>query len=63
MKKVKSPSPKKDRKILTFFLIMFPSIVLAASQNLLVQVAMVAYQAILLKQFLDDYYTPYNNLS
>jgi len=54
--------PKKvDKKILTFFLIAFPTLIIIAIGMLApgiwwVQILLAIYQFILLKQFLDNYY-------
>jgi hypothetical protein len=49
--------PKRvDKKLLTFFLIAFPTILVAAVPIWWVQGALAFYQFVLLKQFLDNYY-------
>lgn len=45
-----------DKKILSFFLLVFPSVILAASDNWIIKSLLLLYQAILAKQFIDDYY-------
>ncbi len=52
---------KVDKKILTFFLIAFPTLLIIAMGMLApdtwwVQIILALYQFILLKQFLDNYY-------
>ena len=52
---------KVDKKILTFFLIAFPTILIIALSMInpttwWAQSALAIYQFILLKQFLDNYY-------
>jgi len=59
-KEVKRPQ-KVDKKILTFFLISFPTLIIIALGMLSptawwAQILMAFYQFILLKQFLDNYY-------
>jgi len=57
-KKVKQT--KVDKKILTFFLIAFPTLLIIAlgmlSNAWWAQILLAFYQFILLKQFLDNYY-------
>ena len=54
--------PKKDKKMLTFFLIAFPTLLVIAIGQLtwywgwLIQIMIAFYQFILLKQYLDNYY-------
>jgi len=61
-KNFKKKKPKKvDKKMLTFFLIAFPTLLVIAlgmlNQNTWwAQVLIAFYQFILLKQFLDNYY-------
>lgn len=55
----KSKTP--DRKMLTMFLIMFPSILLAGNYgslivNVSIKAALIFYQFVLLKSFLESYY-------
>jgi hypothetical protein len=56
---------KKDRTALTLFLIMFPSILIAGDfgldfpANLALKGALIFYQFVILKRFLDDYYKSY----
>ena len=50
-----------DKKILTFFLIAFPTLLIISLGYLVpntwwAQIAIAVYQFILLKQFLDNYY-------
>lgn len=50
-----------DRKMLTLFLIMFPSILIAGDYgsflaNATVKAALIFYQFVLLKAFLESYY-------
>jgi len=58
MKKTKQQ--KVDKKILTFFLIAFPTLLIIALAMLTnawwAQILLALYQFILLKQFLDNYY-------
>ena len=67
MVKMKKQIPKKpvDKKILTFFLIAFPTLIIIAVSMLIndgwwVQILLAIYQFILLKQFLDNYYEVFN---
>lgn len=59
---MEKPKKKKvDKKMLTFFLIAFPTLLVIALGMLVprswwAQVLLAFYQFILLKQFLDDYY-------
>lgn len=54
-----------DKKVLSFFLLVFPSLLVAVVGiigeqtliNAVVQIALVFYQSVLLKQFLDKYYS------
>jgi len=57
----KKREKRVDKKILTFFLIAFPTILIIAIGLLTptawwAQIALAVYQFILLKQFLDNYY-------
>ena len=59
--KTKKESKKVDKKILTFFLIAFPTLLIIALSILypgtwLVQILIAFYQFVLLKQYLDNYY-------
>ena len=59
--KTKKESKKVDKKILTFFLIAFPTLLVIALGILypgtwLVQILIAFYQFVLLKQYLDNYY-------
>lgn len=49
-------SKKVNPLILSFFLIIFPTVIIGYSDNLMVKAALLFYQAILLKQYLDKYY-------
>jgi len=60
MKKTKKPK-KVDKKMLTFFLIAFPTLLIIALGMLSpaawwAQILLAFYQFVLLKQFLDNYY-------
>ena len=67
MVKQEKEQKKKDRKTLTFFIIMFPGVIaiIVASMagidflSSLLQIVLLFFQAVLLKQFLDDYYDTY----
>jgi len=57
----KKKEQKVDKKILTFFLIGFPTLLIIAMAMLApntwwAQILLAVYQFILLKQFLDNYY-------
>ena len=57
----REPQKKVDKKILTFFLIAFPTLLIIALGMLTTdgwwaQILLAFYQFILLKQFLDNYY-------
>ena len=59
--KTKEKSQQVDKKILTFFLIAFPTLLIIALGMLSkdgwwAQILLAFYQFILLKQFLDNYY-------
>jgi len=59
MEKVKQK--KVDKKILTFFLISFPTLLIIALSMITpsawwAQILLAFYQFVLLKQFLDNYY-------
>lgn len=57
IKKAKPVKEKRvDKKVLSFFLIVFPSLVLALTASFGVKVAMLFYQAVVVKQFVDSYY-------
>lgn len=56
-KKVNINKKKVDRKVLSFFLLLFPSLIISLTDSIGVKVALIFYQAILLKQFIEDYYT------
>lgn len=43
-------------KVLTFFLLAFPTVIIAAIDDLYVKIALVLYQFIMLKQYIDRYY-------
>jgi len=65
MVKTKQDEPKVDKKILTFFLIAFPTLLIIALGMLnpnawWAQILLAFYQFVLLKQFLDNYYEVYN---
>lgn len=52
---------KTNRKMLTLFLIIFPSIIIAGNYgsfvtNLAIKTALIFYQFVLLKSFLENYY-------
>ena len=54
-------SKKVDKKMLTFFLIAFPTLMIIALSRLnqsiwWAQILLAFYQFVLLKQFLDNYY-------
>jgi len=58
---VKEKPKSVDKKILTFFLIAFPTLLIIALGMLVpaawwAQVLLAFYQFVLLKQFLDNYY-------
>jgi len=60
-KPVKVEPTRVDKKILTFFLIAFPTLLIIAismitPQGWWAQILLAFYQFILLKQFLDNYY-------
>ena len=55
--KIIKPKKKVDRKVLSFFLLLFPSLLISLTDSIGVKVALIFYQAILLKQFIEDYYT------
>ncbi len=56
--KDKSKEKKKvDRKVLSFFLLLFPSLIITLADSIWMKVALIFYQAILLKQFIEDYYS------
>ena len=57
----KEEPKKKNKQILTFFLVMFPSLLLSGDYgslavNLVLKAALLFYQFVILKAFLDDYY-------
>jgi len=59
--KNKKENKKADRKVLTFFLLAFPTLLIIAMGSFfpdswLIQILLAFYQFILLKQVLDDYY-------
>ena len=59
--KQKASEGRKDRKMLTLFLILFPSVLIAGDYgnftvNLVIKAALIFYQFVLLKSFLEDYY-------
>jgi len=61
MVKGKSIEKRLDKKVLTFFLIAFPTLMIIAlgmfyEDAWWVQILLAVYQFILLKQFLDNYY-------
>jgi len=61
MVKGKPTEKRLDKKVLTFFLIAFPTIMIIAlgmfyKDAWWVQILLAIYQFILLKQFLDNYY-------
>lgn len=56
MIKKKKKVRKVDRKMLTFFLVLFPTLIIAISQNIVIKCLMLIYQAIMLGQILEDYY-------
>lgn len=59
---MKLKSKKVDKKILSFFLISFPTLLIIALGSLIgenswwAQLMLAIYQFILLKQYLDNYY-------
>lgn len=63
-KKKRKPVTEKERKtVLTFFIILFPSMIITGLAtipnsifNTLLAIALFFYQAILLKNFVDDHY-------
>jgi len=61
IKKEKKQIKKTDRKVLTFFLLAFPTLLIIAlgiffPESWMMQVLIFFYQTVLLKQVLDDYY-------
>lgn len=57
----KKQTQKVDKKMLTFFLIAFPTLLIIAlsmlsSSSWWAQILLAFYQFVLLKQFLDNYY-------
>ncbi len=58
----KKKSKETDRKVLSFFLIMFPTIMIVAlgilNPNAWAMIALAFWQSVMLKQFLDNYYDP-----
>ena len=59
MEKKTNEPIRKDKSILTFFLVFFPTLVIALSSNILISVALMIYQGVVLKQFIDEYYKYY----
>ena len=64
-KKTEIGKPKKtDKKVLSFFLIGFPTILIVALAMIIpgdswwVMILLSFYQFVMLKQFLDNYYDP-----
>lgn len=55
-KKEGGQTKKVDRKVLSFFLLLFPSLIISLASSTWVRLALLVYQAILLKQFVEDYY-------
>lgn len=58
-------TPGRRGKTLTLFLIMFPSLLIAGDYgsfgvNLAIKAALIFYQFVLLKAFLEDYYKALN---
>lgn len=56
-----STGQKSNKKVLTMFLILFPSLLLTADfggvlRNLGIKLALIFYQYVLLSNFLKDYY-------
>ncbi len=63
MKTQEKKKPKEtDRKVLSFFLIMFPTVIIVSMGMLnpigWIMIVLAIYQSIMLKQFLDNYYDP-----
>lgn len=53
-------SPEKKKSVLTLFLLLFPSFILAIPETSawmsLIKIMVFFYQAIMLKNFIDDHY-------
>lgn len=47
---------KVDRSVLSFFILLFPSLIISLSSSIGIKAGLLIYQAILLKQFIEDYY-------
>lgn len=54
-KRLKKKIKGIDRRVLSFFLLGFPSLLIAIA-DLWIQIGLIFYQLIMLKQFVDDYY-------
>jgi hypothetical protein len=48
---------KKNKAVLTAFILLFPSLLLALSTNTVERVLLFFYIAILIKNFVDDHYS------
>ena len=46
---------KKNKAVLTLFIILFPSLLIALTTNIIEKVLLFFYVAILIKNFIDDY--------
>jgi hypothetical protein len=63
MAKEPKPKPKKDRKVLTLFIMIIPSLLIALTSTITsvlvrisFQIILLFFQIVLLKNLLDDYY-------
>ena len=65
MKAERKETAGADKKVLAFFLIMVPTILIVAmgminpEQTWWVMIGLMVFQSIILKQFLDNYYGPF----
>ena len=54
--KDKKKPGKKNKAVLTAFILLFPSLLLAMSESMIEKVLLFFYIAILIKNFVDSYY-------
>ena len=58
MKAKTQENPKRsvNNKVISFFLLGFPILLIGVADNLLLKVLLILYELVVLKQFIDNYY-------
>jgi len=58
MKAKTQENPKRsvNHKVISFFLLGFPILLIGVADNLLLKVLLILYELVVLKQFIDNYY-------